>query len=170
MGGVLKGRLMHQSMLTPAPPRPGHSGAFAGTVLFDERKGHRYRGLWPLLHVIQEQRGSGPGYFPQRWTGSRIASPARWRLLAMKRSQESFYVNHLISLAEYAIRPWGRCIMLRTHIYNWLFCEQKSFVTVFARNLFWKSLDWSSMSPGVYILFFCIFKKNILYMDRSVHG
>ena len=61
----------------PHPPQPGHNGAFAGNfLLFDERKGRRYRGLWPLLHVIQEQRGSGPGYFPPRWTGSRIANSA----------------------------------------------------------------------------------------------
>ena len=45
----------------PRTPRPGHSGAFAGNFpLFDERKGRGW--LWPLLHVIQEQRGSGPGY------------------------------------------------------------------------------------------------------------
>ena len=30
-------------------------------------------------------KNSGPGYFPPRWTGSRIISPTRWRLLAMKR-------------------------------------------------------------------------------------
>ena len=54
----------------PPPPQPGHNGAFAGNfLLFDERKGRRYRGLWPLSHVIQEQRRSGPGYFPPRWTG-----------------------------------------------------------------------------------------------------
>ena len=30
----------------PPPPQPGHNGAFAGNfLLFDERKGRRYRGL-----------------------------------------------------------------------------------------------------------------------------
>ena len=52
---------------TRFPPTPE---AFAGNFpLFDERKGLRYRGLWQLLHTIKEQRGSGPGYFPPRWTG-----------------------------------------------------------------------------------------------------
>ena len=51
--------------------------------------------------------------------------------------------------------------------YNWLFCEQKSFVTVIARNLFWKPLDRSSMSSGIYILFLCIFTWIGLYTDRS---
>ena len=32
--------------VNPRTPRPGHSGAFVGNfALFDERKGHRYRGL-----------------------------------------------------------------------------------------------------------------------------
>ena len=62
--------------VNPRIPRPGHSGAFAGNFpLFDERKGRGYRWLWPLLRVIQEQRGSEPGYFPPRWTGSRIGRP-----------------------------------------------------------------------------------------------
>ena len=54
----------------PPPPPPPTPETFAGNFpLFDERKGLRYRGLWQLLHTIKEQRGSGPGYFPPRWTG-----------------------------------------------------------------------------------------------------
>ena len=37
----------------------------------------------------------------------------------MKRSQESFYLNHLISLAEYAIRPLRSLYNAKnTYIYN----------------------------------------------------
>ena len=45
-------------------------GTFAGNFpLFDERKDRRYWGLRRLLRAFQVQRGSGPVYFPPRWTG-----------------------------------------------------------------------------------------------------
>ena len=99
------------------PPWPGHSEAFAGNFpLFDKRKGRRYRGLWPLLHVIQEQRGSGPGYFPPRWTESRIASPARWRLLRN--------VRVVLSQSPY-IFGWVCHPSLRSFVVLWtkVFCQ-----------------------------------------------
>ena len=65
----------------PPPSRPGHSGAFA-SPLFDERKGPQVSGT--LTSFARHPRTAGE-WTTGEWTGSRIASPARWRLLAMKR-------------------------------------------------------------------------------------
>ena len=47
---------------------------------------------------------------------------------------KSRFILITLSLAEYAIRPLRSLYNAKnTYIYNWLFCEQKSFVTVFAR-------------------------------------